>query len=119
MAKATIAQKILARLQRMNVDDACIPKDFLDLGSRAAVDQTLSRLVKRGVIRRVARGIYDSPRRTPDPRFGIGRPPDGAVARAMARKTGSVIQMSGDATANGLGWSTQVPAKPVYLTDGP
>jgi Family of unknown function (DUF6088) len=40
----------------------CTPKDFLDLGNRAAVDQALSRLVKDGLLRRIGRGLYDFPR---------------------------------------------------------
>lgn len=54
------------------------PADFLDLGSRASVDQTLSRLTDQGVIRRLARGIYDYPktsprlgRLSPDPAFAL------------------------------------------------
>ena len=35
------------------------PSDFLDLGSRAAIDQALSRLVASNVVRRIARGLYD------------------------------------------------------------
>ncbi len=40
----------------------CTPKDVLDLGSREAVDQALSRLVKAGQLRRVGHGLYDMPR---------------------------------------------------------
>ena len=40
----------------------CTPKDFLDIGSREAVDQALSRLVKASRLRRVGRGLYDEPR---------------------------------------------------------
>ena len=38
-----------------------IPVDFLDLGSRQAVDLALHRLVHKGTIRRLARGLYDYP----------------------------------------------------------
>jgi Transcriptional regulator, AbiEi antitoxin len=38
------------------------PKDFLDLGSRAAIDRALSRLVVSGQLRRIGRGFYDFPR---------------------------------------------------------
>lgn len=36
----------------------------------------------------------------------------------MGRQTGSRVDPSGAVAANQLGLSTQVPAKPVYLTDG-
>jgi hypothetical protein len=41
------------------------------------------------------------------------------VAKALARETGSRVQIAGARAANALGLSTQVPAKSTYLTDGP
>ncbi|HNR77094.1 MAG TPA: DUF6088 family protein, partial [Parvularculaceae bacterium] len=41
-------------------------------------------------------------------------------AKALARQSGGArLQISGARAANALGLSTQVPAKTVYLTDGP
>ena len=91
--------------------------DFFDLGSRASVDQTLSRLTDQGVIRRLARGIYDYPKTSP--RLGRLSPDPDAVAAAIARKDGCVVQVSPARAANMLGLTTQVPAKAVYLTNGP
>ncbi|HKI21196.1 MAG TPA: DUF6088 family protein [Isosphaeraceae bacterium] len=92
-------------------------KDFLDLGSRGAVDQALSRLAKGGDIRRLGRGLYHLPRT--NSRLGIPINPDAdEIADALARQTASRIAPSGATAANRLGLSTQVPAKPVYLTDG-
>ena len=45
--------------------------DFLDLGSRQAVDVALHRLVKRKIIRRLARGIYEYPREHPELGTGL------------------------------------------------
>lgn len=42
-----------------------IGKDFLDLGSRSAVDLALYRLAKNNTIQRVGRGLYDVPRVNP------------------------------------------------------
>jgi hypothetical protein len=51
--------------------------------------------------------------------LGIELAPDvDEVAQALARKTRSRIVPSGAVAANALGLSTQVPARPVYLTDG-
>ena len=47
----------------------------------------------------------------------IGPDPD-EIAAALGRQTGRRVLPSGAAAANRLGLSTQVPAKPVYLTDG-
>jgi hypothetical protein len=90
--------------------------DFCDLGSRAAVDQALSRLARAGKIRRLKRGVYDYPKR--HPHLGRLSPNLDEVARAIARKNGHRIQVAGARAANALGLSTQVPARTVYLTDG-
>ncbi|MDK1376576.1 MULTISPECIES: DUF6088 family protein [unclassified Sinorhizobium] len=93
------------------------PSDFLDVAERAAVDQALSRLVKAGKLRRLARGLYDFPK--VHPHLGPLSPTPDDVAQALARDTGAQVQIAGARAANALGLSTQVPAKSIYLTDGP
>ncbi|MGY3281234.1 DUF6088 family protein [Bradyrhizobium sp. S3.7.6] len=93
------------------------PSDFLDVAGRAAVDQALSRLVRGGKLRRLARGLYDFPKL--HPKLGPLSPAPDDVAQALARETGSQVQIAGARAANALGLSTQVPAKNNYLTDGP
>ncbi|WP_109122347.1 DUF6088 family protein [Azospirillum sp. TSO22-1] len=93
------------------------PSDFLDVAGRAAVDQALSRLAKGGQLRRLARGLYDFPK--VHPKLGPLSPAPDDVAQALARETGSQVQIAGARAANVLGLSTQVPAKSTYLTDGP
>ncbi len=93
------------------------PSDFLDVAGRAAVDQALSRLVKGGKLRRLARGLYDFPK--VHPKLGPLSPGPHDVAQALARETGSQVQIAGALAANALGLSTQVPARTIYLTDGP
>jgi len=113
----SLQQSILQRLRTSAAGSVHTPKDYLDLGSRAAMDQTLSRLVRAGHLQRAGRGLYHVPRM--NRRFGIAIPPDvNQLAAALARKTGSRLLPSGAAAANQLGLSTQVPAKAVYLTDG-
>src|SRR6185436_8621034 len=93
------------------------PNDFLDLGGRDAVDKALSRLTARGVIRRLARGLYEYPREHPD--LGTLSPNLEKVAKALAGKHRIRLQPTGAYAANVLGLSEQVPAKIVFLTDGP
>lgn len=94
------------------------PKDFSHLGSRSAIDVVLHRLQKKGIIRRVLRGVYDYPEFSP--LLGTQLSPDiDQVARALARKFGWHIQPSGPAALNLMGVSTQVPGQFVYLSDGP
>jgi hypothetical protein len=81
------------------------------------VDQALARLVAATTIRRIDRGVYDLPRL--HPKVGALWPSADAVARAIARQTDSHIKGSGPVAVNALGLTTQVPANPVFLTDGP
>lgn len=92
--------------------------DFADLGSRSAVDSTLHRREKERLIRRVLRGIYDYPRFSTLLEKQIDPDVD-KVAHALARKFAWRIQPDGATAQNLLGLSTQVPARVVYLSDGP
>jgi len=113
----TTQTKLLVRMRRLGWNKVHTSKDFLDLGSRAAVDQALSRLVQRRAVKRLGRGLYYVPRF--NPRLGIEVTPGmDAIAQTLARQTGSRIVPTGAVAANLLGLSTQVPAKPIYLTDG-
>lgn len=112
-----ITSKIKQRILGKGRGAIFAPSDFLDLGSRASVDQALSRLTDQGVIRRLTRGLYDYPRQSP--RFGLLAPSTDDIARAVARKDNQVLQPSPAMAANQLGLSTQVPSTPTYMTDGP
>jgi hypothetical protein len=114
---STIQDDILDRIRGHDRGAVFTPKDFLDLGSRDAADQSLSRLVKSGEIQRLGRGLYHYPRVNERLGIPIGPEPD-EIAEALGRQTGSRVLPSGAVAANRLGLSTQVPAKPVYVTDG-
>jgi len=113
MITANIKQRII----RKGRGAIHAPADFLDIGSRASVDQALSRLADHGTIRRLTRGLYDYPKKSP--RFGLLSPSADDIAKAIARKDNQVLQLSPAMAANQLGLSTQVPSKPTYMTDGP
>ncbi|MDD9727604.1 DUF6088 family protein [Roseovarius sp. SK2] len=112
-----ITAKIKQRIVGKGRGAIFAPSDFLDIGSRASVDQALSRLADQGVIRRLTRGLYDYP--THSTRFGLLAPSADDIARAVARKDNQVLQPSPAMAANQLGLSTQVPSNPIYMTDGP
>ncbi len=95
----------------------CTPKDFLDLGSRHAVDQALSRLVKAGRLRRVGHGLYDMPRMSEILKRPAPVDLDAAIA-ALARRDGVRIMPHGLVAANRLGLTNAVPAKVSFVTDG-
>jgi hypothetical protein len=92
------------------------PNEFIDLGSRNAIDQSLHRLTELGTIRRIARGLYHYPES--HPLLGEVAPAIEAVAKALAASEQAKLQASGAYAANLLGLSEQVPAKVVFLTSG-
>lgn len=113
----SIENKVLNRIYGHGRGWAFSRNDFADLGSVNAIDLSLYRLLNKGKIRRIIRGVYDYP--------GYSKlldkelPPDiDQVAHALARKYGWNIQISGNAALNILGLSTQVPTKYLYYTDG-
>ena len=110
---SSVTDKIINRIKRKSRGWVFTPRDFLDVGSRAGVDQVLSRLAKDGMIRRLDRGIYDYPKQSD--LLGTLSPNPDNIARAMA--VGDYVFPSGAMAANLLGLSTQVPAKPSYLTN--
>ena len=114
----TTKELIGSRIHRLGPGHAFTPKDFVDLGTRGMVDVTLSQLVSLGVIRRVGRGLYDLPKYSEA--LGITLGPDiDQIAQAIARRFRWRIMPTGAWAANALGLSTQIPAKIVYLSDGP
>ena len=114
---ATASKEIMRRIQRGGAGSVFTGSDFAAAAPRATVDQTLSRLTRAGRIRRLARGLYDYPRT--HEKLGTLAPAPDDIAQAIARRDNIRVQPSGEAAANALGLSTQVPAKLVYLTDGP
>ena len=111
-----IDRAMLTRIKKRGQGWVFSASDFLDLGSRSAVDTAFSRMAAAKTIRRVARGLYDVPHQHPV--VGLTSPNIDNVAKALAGKTGTRLQPTGAYAANLLGLSEQVPAKVVFLTDG-
>ena len=115
---ASDKDKIIARIRRWGHGAAFTPKDFLDVATRGTVDMTLAALLADGTIRRLVRGLYDYPRYS-EMLEQLTAPDLNQVARALARRYRWTIIPDGPLAANLLGLSTQVPAKAVYISDGP
>ncbi len=114
----SMRDRIVGRIGRSGKGKAFSAKDFLDIASRTTIDVTLAALAREGKIRRVRRGLYDVPKVSPA--LGGKLSPDiDEAARAIARRQRWKIVPGGAWAANLLGLSTQVPARIVYLTDGP
>lgn len=113
----SIDAAILDRIRTGPQDRVWTPLDFLDLGSRAAVDNTLSRNCKSGLINRAGRGLYHLPRS--HPALGSLGPSYGAMQDLVHRKAGGDVFPTGAHAANVLGLSDQVPMRSWHLTTGP
>jgi len=108
---------IVQRVETMPLGQPFTSASLVGLGSRAAVDQVLSRLVKSGRIQRLARGVFVRPEAS---RYvGTVMPEPVKVAEALAQATNSQVQVHGAEAARRLGLSTQVPLQPVFQTSGP
>ena len=92
------------------------PSALLHMGGRAAVDQALSRLVRKGELMRIYQGVYVRPVQT---RFGTRPPALDKVLASLSALWGETIVPSGGMAANAFGLTTQVPIRSVYLTSGP
>ena len=103
----SIDNKIKSRVYGHRKGWVFTPAHFSDLGSRDAVASALKRYRQSGLIRQLARGLYDYPRT--DPELGMLSPSPDAVARALAGRDAVRLQPSGAYAANLLGLSTQIP----------
>ncbi len=112
----SIDSRIVSRIYGRGKGCVVTPGDFMDLGSRQAVDLALHRLAKKGTLRRLARGLYDYPRTDSD--LGLLSPTTDAIVKALKGRDKILLQPSGGYAANLLGLSAQVPMKIVFLTDG-
>src|SRR6202045_4801749 len=111
----TIAETILRHAKTLPEGALISAKEFLHLGSRAAVDQALKRLKQPNELLPVYRGAYVRPVKT---RFGTRAPAAEKVVAGIAAARAETVVAHGAAAANSLGLTTQVPTKLVYLTSG-
>jgi hypothetical protein len=100
----SVARTVLKRIERGGLDRVWTYKDFADLPG-LAIAATLSRLARKGRIRRVRKGVYYVPRLT---RFGATNPDPASVAAAVLTRRGIAWSPTGPAAYNRLGLTTQV-----------
>ncbi len=111
-----LTERIMEHARRLPEGTPITAKALLHIGSRAAVDQALSRLVRRNRLLRAGRGVYVRP---VEARYGLRAPSVDKVVKAIAKQRGESVASSGATAANALGLSPQVPVRAVYLTSGP
>jgi hypothetical protein len=111
----TLPESILLHARSLPEGGVLSAKEFLHAGSRAAVDQALSRLTKEGRLLRVARGTYVLPVSS---RHGTRAPAPEKVVESLAARSGETVAPHGAAAANALGLTRQVPIRQAYVTSG-
>ena len=113
---STLKSQISALIEAADPGQVWVPSDFAQLSGRDAIDKTLQRMVQAGALRRIDRGLYDSPKvnrltkrpTTPDYR---------SVLDAIARRDQLRLLVDGMTAANDLGLTDAVPARVTIHTD--
>lgn len=113
----TVSQ-IESHIKRRGRGKLYLLSDFAQFGSDGAARITLMRLVKSGMLIRVAQGIYAYP--VIDTKLGLGIVPPSMdkIAKLIALRDKARIIPTGAYALYALGLSTQIPVNIVYLTDG-
>lgn len=112
-----IKSQVMQRISQAPAAKVWTPVDFLDLGSRDAVDKTLQRRVAGNDLRRIDRGLYDQPR--VNSLTGQPAAPDyRSVIDAVGRRDQVRVLIDGMTAANDLGLTHAVPGQVIVHTDG-
>jgi len=112
----SIGHKIIEQMKRSKRGKVFLARDFETLGDYDSCRKALERLVKRGDIMRVSRGVYTIPKISVF--SGTALAPIDETVRAIMKRENTKIIPTGSLAKNLLHLSTQVPMKTVYLTDG-
>ena len=86
-------ESVRAHVSALAPGEPFTSSDLLPVGTRASVDQALSRLVRAGVIDRITRGVFARPRT--NPYVGKVPPAPEEVARAKAERDAFVSRVYG------------------------
>jgi hypothetical protein len=108
-----LSAQILEAAGRRPEGSLLAAKEFLALGTRAAVDQALRRLAIRGQLVKITRGRYALPVRS---RFGTRPPAPELVMAHLKDELGEELVSSGVPAANALGLTTQMPVQQTFLS---
>jgi hypothetical protein len=114
------AQSVSARIARRV---KCLPKGqpfsirrFTGFGTKNAVSKAIARLVNRGELERVYRGIYMRPK--PGRYVARARPNPLQLISLIARQKHLTLQIHGANAVRRFGLSTQMPLIPIYYSNG-
>jgi hypothetical protein len=117
---STSTSENVRQIIRTSKDRVFTTRDILNSApgaTRELVDQVLSRMVRSGELQRVSRGLFSQP--NVHPQLGDLSPDTRDITAAVERSVGVPVIPSGAFALNALHLSTQVPAKPEFMTAGP
>lgn len=110
-----IVDEIEEKIQQSDPGALFFISDFAKTGNDVFISRLLSEFAEKGLICRLANGIYYKPIET---RLGVLYPEVDTLVKAIARRDNAMILPTGETAQNMLGLSTQVPMNYVYLTTG-
>lgn len=113
----SVAESISNRIKRLPKGRPFVRAVFERAGSRSAVNKALSRMVLRGYLERVARGVYMRPKYSQYTGRKVQANPI-SVMEAVARARGETIQIHGAEAVRRLGLSVQMQVLPTFYTSG-
>ena len=112
----SIEKQIEEKIFKIPRGTLIFPEDFDRFGSSGSIRLALHRIEKKGVIKRITKGIYVRPKISKF--IGEIMPTAEMVAEGIAKRDKIRIVPTGSYALNALGLSTQVPMRLVFLTDG-
>lgn len=112
----SVLKQIENILKRKKPGEILFILDFLEISDYDTVRKSLQRLVQKGVLIRLSKGIYYYPKT--DKLLGLIYPSAEQIGNAIAKRDKARIIPTGSYAMYRLGLTTQVPMNVVYLTDG-
>lgn len=116
MTRPVVTNTVIEELKKLQKGSILFVDDFLDFGNPESVKKALFRIEQKGLLIRLAHGIYLYPKT--DKTLGVLSPSAEEMAMAIAKRDKARIIPTGVQALNKLGLSTQIPLKVVFLTDG-
>ena len=115
---SSVAKQVQSQISRYHGGRIFTAENFKVVGSHDAILRSLSRLVEKGEIKRIHKGIYYKPEISHILK-GKALPPDlNETIKVISRSNKEKLQVHGAIAANTLGISNQVPMTKVFYTSG-
>ncbi len=112
----SVSARIAQRVKRLPKGQPFSISRFTGFGTRNAVSKAIARLVNRGELERVYRGIYMRPK--PGRYVARVRPNLWQLLSLITRQKRLSLQIHGANAVRRFGLSTQMPLIPIYYTNG-